>query len=333
MIILTDKEINRADWKSFFNKNQFSTPFQSAEYFDFFNSVPGYSAKVFAIQDNDELHALCVVTFQKENGIKGFFSRRAIIYGGPLISSGNDGIIALKILLKTINEEVKNNAIYIEIRNLNDYGTYKEYFETSGWNYLNYLNFHLYCGSEEVAWNNFNNNRKRQIKKSLKLGVQIEEASSIFEVTEFYRILKDLYYTKIKKPLPSFEYFHRLFDTRIAKFFLVKFQEKIIGGIVCPVLEGISIYEFYICGLDQEFKDASPSVMATFAAIEYGYKNKLERFDFMGAGKMNEDYGVRDFKEKFGGKLVEHGRFFKIFNPILYQIGKFGLTTIKPLIK
>ena len=37
---------------------------------------------------------------------------------------------------------------------------------------------------------------------------------------------------------------------------------------MCPLLAGKAIYEFYICGLDQEFKEASPSVMATFAAID-----------------------------------------------------------------
>lgn len=59
--------------------------------------------------------------------------------------------------------------------------------------------------------------------------------------------------------------------------------------------------------------------MATYAAIEYGLKNHLKIFDFMGAGKPSEDYGVRDFKGKFGGELVEHGRFIKINNALLFN--------------
>ena len=112
---------------------------------------------------------------------------------------------------------------------------------------------------------------------------------------------------------------------------MVKWKDKIIGGIVCPVLEGKTIYELYICGLDQEYKDLSPSVMATYAAIEYGFKNGFKKFDFMGAGKPSEDYGVRDFKAKFGGDLVEHGRFIKICNPFLFNLGKAGLSILKKI--
>ena len=48
----------------------------------------------------------------------------------------------------------------------------------------------------------------------------------------------------------------------------------------------------------------------------------------MGAGSPDENYGVRDFKARFGGELVEYGRFKKILNPILYEAGKIGLKFI-----
>ena len=49
----------------------------------------------------------------------------------------------------------------------------------------------------------------------------------------------------------------------------------------------------------------------------------------MGAGSSDEDYGVREFKSKFGGKLVNYGRFIKINNKLLYKIGKMGLKVIQ----
>ena len=49
----------------------------------------------------------------------------------------------------------------------------------------------------------------------------------------------------------------------------------------------------------------------------------------MGAGKPDEGYGVREFKSKFGGELVELGRFLSINNPILYSIGKKVIEIIK----
>ena len=49
----------------------------------------------------------------------------------------------------------------------------------------------------------------------------------------------------------------------------------------------------------------------------------------MGAGTPDAAYGVREFKAKFGGKEVEHGRFICVTKPLLYQIGKFGVWLLK----
>jgi lipid II:glycine glycyltransferase (peptidoglycan interpeptide bridge formation enzyme) len=51
----------------------------------------------------------------------------------------------------------------------------------------------------------------------------------------------------------------------------------------------------------------------------------------MGAGKPDEAYGVRDFKAKFGGKLVEHGRFLFVCKPLLYKIGILGVKILKKI--
>jgi lipid II:glycine glycyltransferase (peptidoglycan interpeptide bridge formation enzyme) len=89
------------------------------------------------------------------------------------------------------------------------------------------------------------------------------------------------------------------------------------------------LYEWFVCGLDGQFKNVFPSTVATWAAIEYAAKNGLIRFDMMGAGKPDEGYGVREFKSKFGGTLVEHGRFLHVLNPLLYAIGKKAVQILK----
>jgi serine/alanine adding enzyme len=331
MQILRNNFIERAKWLNFYRSNEFSTPFQSPAYFDFVNSVTDFSAEVFAVEEQNEIKALCVVVIQKELGLKSYFSRRGVIYGGPLIKHNSPE--ALQKLLTEVNKELKNRVIYVETRNLYDYSVYKEVFKSYGWNYQPELNYHLDCSSEETAWKNFNTSRRRQIRKALKNGVVIAEASGVEEVRKYHKILDDLFTTKVKKPLAPFEWFKKMYENDLAKFLLVKYDSKIVGGIVAPVLENKTIYELNVCGLDYEYKDAYPSVMATFAAIEYGYKNGLKRFDFMGAGSPDDDYGVREFKSKFGGTEVEHGRFLRVYNPMLYNIGKLAVTKLKWLVK
>lgn len=320
MRILLNEEIPVSIWKDFINLNPYGSPFQTAEYFNFYNSVPGQSAIAIAIFKNDQITALSVVTLQKECGIKSYFSKRAIIYGGPLVVDDGNGT-SLNILLSEINKIIKGKAIYAETRNFFNYERYIPLFKNAGWLYQPYLNYQLYFNNSEDIWNKFNTNRKRQIKKALKCGVISREAQSKEEVEAYYFVLKNLYKKRIRKPLPGKKFFIELFNRQLAKIFLIHYKNRIIGGIVCPVFSKKAIYEFYVCGLDQEYKEASPSVMATYAAIEYACLNGINYFDFMGAGKPDDNYGVRDFKSKFGGNIVEFGRFIKILEPNLYNLG------------
>ena len=118
-------------------------------------------------------------------------------------------------------------------------------------------------------------------------------------------------------------------DNGVGKYLLVKYRDKVIGGMMCPVFADKAIYEWYVCGLDEEYKEQYPSVMATYAAISYAKQNGIPMFDFMGAGVPDKPYGVRDFKMEFGGELVEHGRYLHVRKPLLYMIGKWGVKVLK----
>lgn len=329
MEILCNTNINRNEWDEFYRTNFYSSPFQSTDYYDFFNSVNGFSAEVYAVKADAEMKALCVVTFHIGKGIKGYFSKRAIIYGGPLLKSEMHEDPSLDMLIQYIDRKLKKKVIYVEIRNLNNYSNCRHLFNKYGWKYLPYLNYQIDCSSYDLIWKKFNSTRRRQIKRSIEAGVQIVEATCINDVDEFYSILEKLYNRKIKKPLPPRIFFENFFKFKLGKYLLVKYNETVISGIMCPYIEGKTLYEFYICGLDHEFKSLNPSVMATYAAIDYAHKHGFKCFDFMGAGKPSNKYGVREFKSKFGGELLENGRFIRIFNPFLYKFGEISLSLLK----
>ena len=87
----------------------------------------------------------------------------------------------------------------------------------------------------------------------------------------------------------------------------------------------------YWCGKDGVYPHVFPSCYATYAGIKYAAEHGCERFDMMGAGKPDEAYGVRDFKAKFGGSEVEHGRFLCVTKPLLYKIGVLGVKLLKKI--
>ena len=157
------------------------------------------------------------------------------------------------------------------------------------------------------------------------------ENPTLEQVHECYELLKELYSTRVKTPLFSWEFFEKLYSQPNAKYLLVEFEGKILGGTICVCLPGKALYEWFVCGNDYYRKGIRPSSVATWYGMQYAAQNNYPRFDLMGAGKPDEPYGVRDFKAEFGGKLVEHGRYLYVRKPMLYWIGTIGVKILKKL--
>ena len=335
MKIVKDSEIDNSKWLEFLNSNGYASPFQSPEFYSLFNAVSLYRARVFAVENEERILALCVVTFQKQEGFVGFFSRRSIVYGGPLVTNTEKGREALSLLLLDINHSTKGDSIYIETYNFFDYSEFKDIFESSGWMYVRHLNVQMQISGKSIndILASMKYNRRREITLSIKEGTTFREVNSLDEVKNLYNLLVDLYNDRVKLPLPPYLLFKQLYLSRIGKVFIVLFDGNIVGGSFCIFLPGKAIYTYYYCGLREFQKNVFPSHMAVYAAIEYAVSNGLAVVDLMGAGKPDIDYGVREFKIRFGGELVEHGRFLKVVNPFMYMVGKSGLQLIKILKK
>ena len=334
MKILSYKEIDRAEWSGLVAASATGTWFQTPEAFDFFTSQPElFKPFAYGVVNDGRLRGVCVgyVTVEK-NPIKQFFTRRAIIIGGPALADDatDEEVELLMNGVKELTSERMNGApIYIETRNFNDYSRWKEAFKNAGFSYQPHLNFHVDCTDKEAMDGKLSENRKRQIKKAVKSGIEISEAQCEQEINEWYEILLHLYKTRVKTPLFPLSFFIEFYRHGFGKYLLVKYEGKVIGGIMCPILEGRCIYEWFVCGMDTEYRNQNPSVMATYAAMEFGNAHGLARFDFMGAGKPNEPYGVREFKARFGGDEVEFGRFLCVTKPVLYKIGVLAVKILK----
>ena len=354
--LLTYPDIDPQQWQALIDRSPYATWFQTKEAYEFYAALSSElipfafgieecrgdeAMRQLGDKDGDRLVGVIVGYITRErNAIKQFFTRRAIIIGGPVIDEDatTEEITALLNAVKklqrsdlqpkgrtTATRSTGLSPIYIETRNFHDYSKWKSVFGTNGFAYQPHYDIHVHCNAQHQM----SEQRIRQVKKALKNGATICEAQSEQEIRDWYRILSRLYRTKVRTPLFSEEFFLRFYRENRGIYILVKFQGKVIGGMMCPILNNKAIYEWYVCGLDEEYRELYPSVMATYAAIEYAKAKGLLLFDFMGAGKPDIPYGVRDFKMEFGGELVEHGRFLCVRKPLLYKIGEFGVSLLK----
>lgn len=323
--ILTYKQIDRQQWSTLVQMSEMGTWFQSPEAYDFFASMPELMEPfAYAAEESGELRAVCVGYVTKErSAIKQFFTRRAIIIGGVVVAA-NCAKEDIAILLSYIREDLEQKSIYIETRNFNDFSPWKEAFESAGFTYKPHLNFHV-----DPSINNLSDNRCRQVRKA-QATVECLTSERVKEedIREWYNVLAELYRSKVKTPLWPIDFFLEAYRQGIAKFLLVKHAGRIIGGSMV-VADKRTVYEWFECGLNAEYKDQYPSVMATYAGIQLALQTDCTRYDMMGAGEPGVPYGVRDFKAEFGGQLVEYGRFLCICKPMLYRIGKWGVKILK----
>jgi len=323
--ILFNKNVDTKKWRELLDVSTYSSPFQTPEFFELYNKVENFSAEVIAVERNSKYLALIVVTIQKEKGIKGFFSRRGVVYGGPLLLTNEKK--SLDFLLQEITEYLRKSLIYFEIRNNFNYSDFKDIFEKNGWKFHDHLNVQLNVENKSLdhVLAGMKYNRRREINISIKEGAYVRPAESQLEIEILYNILKELYLNRVKLPLKPYSYFINLFKSKIGKVFIVLHNNNIIGGSFCEYYENTSVNTTYYVGIRDYHKKIYPTHLAIIGVIEFAIENKIKIVDFMGAGKPNEKYGVRDYKLEFGGDLVEHGRFLFIGKPLLYKMGTIGI--------
>lgn len=329
-VITNIKAIPFNQWEELLQESKTRSFFQTKDCYDLYAANNDFMKPFcLAVEDGGKLKGVIVGYIQRDGGrVKRFLSRRAIINSGPLLANDITDE-ALNLLMTECRMRLQNKAIYVECRNFEDYSQHKEVFERCGFKFVSHLNFHIDTTSEDVVNQKMGKSRKRDIRTSLRDGAEIVEHPTIEEVRKFYAILSDLYIKKVKTPLYPLSFFEYLYRQEYAKFLLVRLNNIIVGGTVCVCLPGYAVYEWFACGEDGIYKNIYPSTVATYAGIRYALQNGYLHFDMMGAGTPNESYGVRDFKAKFGGQLVEHGRFVYVLNPILYFIGKVGVKIMK----
>lgn len=332
-IVLHSKfgKIDRQQWLQLLEQSSNRSIFQAPECYEFYDSLSFMEAFVFGVEENGLLKGIIVGFLLRDGGkIKGFFSRRAIINGGPLIADDISDE-ALSQLLSACVKALKKKAIYVESRNLSDYSKHRDVFARCGFRYEEHLGYIVETPDQETFVKRIEKRRMQSVRSALKNGVEIVTDPTEPEIREFYTLLEDLYRTRVKTPLYPFEFFRNLASRDFGLFLLLRYEGRIIGGQVSLCLKNHAVYDLFMTGDDIAYKKLRPSTLATYSGIWYAANNGYKYCDLMGAGKPGQKYGVRDFKASFGGNLVEYGRYQFLCSRFLFGIGTLGVKILKKL--
>jgi lipid II:glycine glycyltransferase (peptidoglycan interpeptide bridge formation enzyme) len=237
----------------------------------------------------------------------------------------------LKQLLRAYNQEVRNSLLFTEFRNLFDPRDINPILVENGFKFEDHLNFLIDLDrSPAEIWNEVRSNARRNIKKAQKSGVQIVELQDAAELPAAYRVLKEVY-RRIQVPLPDISLFHAAYQIMapagMFKILLAKLHDAIIGVLCLLLYKGLIHY--WYTGTLRQYAPYRAGDLLVWHSLEFGHQNGFHTFDFGGGGKPDEEYGVRDFKAKFGGVLVNHGRNVCVHGPLKLKVSHAGYQLLR----
>jgi serine/alanine adding enzyme len=322
---------DKTKWGNFVYNHPRGNIFQTPEMAEIYKNTKKYLPLTLAAIDSrsDEILALLNTAIIHEfSGPLRPLTSRSIIIGGPLYHDSTKGRESVKRLMEHYDAIAGNLVLYTEIRNLWD--TNNSLF-LQDYSYEQHLNFlvDLSAGKDKL-WKNLSKARRYGITKSSKMGVTIHEISSENELCTLYFLLKDTY-DRARHPLADKSLFDAVYThlvpKNMGKIFFANLENNVIGAIAL-LLYKKNIYHWYSCSLN-DYSKFYPNDILVWHALEWGSMNDFSVFDFMGAGKPDQNYGVREFKRQFGGALVNYGRYKKVHSPIKYWIAQKGLAVYK----
>jgi hypothetical protein len=316
--LLDDWSNVRPLWDSFVDEHPKGNVFHTSEMVRVFRDSKGNTPLAIAnMSPSGKIAALLVsVRVQTLPPPMGRLSSRAVLYSEPLCHEHPESMKALAQLVAHHDAQMSRSALFAEVRPLYASGSERIVLERAGYKYLDYLNFlNDLTLPIKTMWSNLHKGAQYAIRQCEKRGMDVREVPADEAVDQLYPLLK-LSYGHSGVPLAD----RTLFDATVrelnsratVKFFAVYEGEKPVAMDVLLSFKNV-IYLWY--GGVTRSCEGSPCSLLRWHELKWAHEQGYAICDSGGAGWPDVPYGVRDFKRKFGGDLVQFGRYRKVYSP------------------
>ena len=288
-------------WHDFVFPNKYANIFHTPEMFQVFNLARNHQPKLSAIVDKDKkiLALLPTVQVTVLNGLLRRMSTRSISYGSILSSTDPVGKQALDLLLQAYSEEAGQSSLFSELRNLSDMSMFQKELSQAGFVYEDHLNYLIDLNnSPEQILQNIGTRTRQHIRRGLRKGIVVVECmSDRNQLNTWYDIIK-MTYKGARIPLADISLFEAAYDIlyprKMIKFLLARIGTEYVAASAEMLFKDV-IYGWY-GGMNREFSKYTPNELLMWHILEWGASNGYKVYDFGGAGKPEEESGVRDLR-------------------------------------
>jgi serine/alanine adding enzyme len=338
MSIRIVQKIDETIWRDFVNRHPQGNIFHTPEMFEVFQRACGFQPKLrAALDDAGQLLALLLpVRVLLREGLLERLTTRDIAYGSVLCASSDAGRDALGALLESYAGESGQTALFTELRNLVDLTPLQPVLNAQGFVYEDHLNYLIDLNrTPELLLQGIGPRTRKHIRHALRKGaVQVKEVKERGQIAASYGLFAKSY-AAAGVPLADRSLFEAAFDVLhpkgMAKFLLAQVGDVWVAATAELPFKDV-IYGWY-SGIDRAYSDSMAGEILMWHILEWGVASGYRSYDFGGAGRPGEPYTVRDFKAKFGGKLVCFGRNKKVYAPTLLRCSGIGYGIYRRILK
>jgi hypothetical protein len=330
MIKITDSfDISR--WDDFVLSHPHGNVFHASMMIDVCKKARNYSSLCLAAVDSasgDILAVMQATIISEFGGLLSPLSSRSVLQGGPLFIDSPSGREASRLLMERYNRLVGNKVIYTQIRNMWDTQDSTEMLASLGYEYDQHLDFLIDLDRNEGdIWQDIHKSRRKGINRAEKNGMIVRKVTSMEELTACYNLVDDTY-KRFKVPLADISLFRASYEdlapAGFADFFIALLDNEAVGTRITLNYKDM-VYDWY-AGSKPEI-DYVDELLVWHVLKKNAGKYKV--FDFGGAGHPDKPYGVREFKRRFGGEMVNFGRYEKVHSRLRAGIADFGFSVYK----
>ena len=325
--IHTYSDIDRTAWSAFVKAHPLGTVFHTPEMYDV-NCVSNKQIPlvIAAIDDNGRMVGLLsAVIMWNGNAITKMITARSIIMGG-ILAENNDAEI-VQALLQEYRQQLPWWVIYSEIRPVYDVNELmsERIKELKRWKRKGHYNLVLNLEkSEEELWEGMHKERRRNVNQAIKAGLTFRELESEEDIREVVRLIEQTYQRKHVpiSYLSIFDEVQRVMHDYAHFFGCFTDEGQMIAGQIRLCYRDL-VYAWF-AGSDEAYFKLRPNDFTMWNVIRWAHNQGYKEFDFGGGGEPGVEYGVRDYKLKYGCEMYDYGRYTLAHRPFTLRLGTFA---------
>jgi CelD/BcsL family acetyltransferase involved in cellulose biosynthesis len=314
-------------WSRYVDRHPAGNVFHGPSIDRVFQEVPGYRPRLAAVLDRaGDVRALLTVV--DINVLPRFARRlgtRAVSYGGVLSEPGRPGAEALDVLLRGYRDSRRGHAaLFTELRHWSAVEREEIYLKAGFRAEPHFALRRRIPRSDDELLSGIGRRTRKQIRRGARR-VTVRDWPEEAPVAEWYALIRRRY-SALGVPAPPRQLFEAvrslLVPARQARMLFAETPEG-IGAVSLELVHKGTIYGWYE-GVDRALSRYCPNETLIWEIMRWGLRHGCTTYDFGGGGRRGEPYGPRDFKLKFGARLIPVVRHRVIHAPVRMSLASAG---------